>query len=121
MTYTNRRAARDEARKMSNKHTPGPWTVDDDENIMAMDGALAIAVIMLAEDFPCISGDDDGEARERLQIECEANADLIAAAPDLLAALQGLMAFAPAASLTAGPELSAWIAARAAIARATGE
>ena len=55
-------------------HTPGPWTVDAHRNIMATGGLVA---------FPGISAGFDQEA----------NARLIAAAPDLLGALEEVLAY----------------------------
>ena len=97
-------------------HTPGPWTIQTpfapDTISIVVGGPEAFHWKFVAE--------VDSDIRFVSKKQAKANADLIAASPDLLAALQGLLAFVPAASLTAGPELSAWIAARAAIARATG-
>ena len=94
-------------------HTPGPWRIGPSSKIwrtyMQTDGRRVHRPV--GESFDVAGSSDE---------ERDANALLMASAPDILAALQGLMAFVPAASLTAGPELSAWIAARAAIARATG-
>lgn len=50
-------------------HTPAPWRVDAHMNVMHRDGMVA---------FPCISGG----------FPQEANARLIASAPDLLAAVE---------------------------------
>lgn len=76
------------------KHTPGPWRVDTHCNVMHKDAMVA---------FPCISGG----------LNQEANARLIAAAPDLLEALEDIAAYYP----------NSWAedVARAAIAKATGE
>lgn len=66
------------------KHTPGPWTFDGDNpanqgfDVALSDGG-AIATAYYCE---------DGEGRD----EAEANARLIAAAPELLAALKELAA-----------------------------
>ena len=95
-------------------HTPGPWVLD----------GPGTAHITGDEDcYHCING-AEGWLDSKLHLTgfmLDADACLIAAAPDLLAALQGLMQFVPAAVLTAGPgRLSAWMDARAAIARATG-
>jgi hypothetical protein len=54
------------------KHTPGPWRVDSHFNIFYKDAMVA---------FPCISGGLDQKA----------NARLIAAAPELLEALENLL------------------------------
>ena len=61
------------------KHTPGPWEVDKETGeIIARESVLGI--IYGADDFPCCEEDIDEE--------CRANAYLIAAAPDLLEALE---------------------------------
>lgn len=59
------------------KHTPGPWLVDMDANIMA--GELRIGYVTGESE----SGD--------FTVADEANARLIAAAPDMLAILQRLL------------------------------
>ena len=85
--------------------TPAPWT----QERASLANVIMIRGPMRADGTQeAIAAADTANA--------EANATLICAAHGLLAALKGLMAFAPAASLTAGPELSAWVAARAAIA-----
>lgn len=68
-----------------NKHTPGPWFLGESErgrHFRAVDakehGALASVVWLMEDD------DIDGVSSPR----CEANAHLIAAAPDLLDALE---------------------------------
>lgn len=84
---------------MTTTHTPGPWTVDDTEYIDIVAPAGRIA--MLDSDL--------------LTDHCEANARLIAAAPDLLAALQEMLKYAEGFE-----DADHVIDARAAIARATG-
>lgn len=86
-------------------HTPGPWRVDPSyaADVQSGDGALEIACT-----HPEILTDGKAPGFE----ECCANARLIAAAPDLLEALQYLVL------LGGGDCLEP---ARAAIARATGE
>jgi len=93
------------------KHTPGPWRLDAHNNVMHKDGLVA---------FPCISGG----------FPQEANARLIAAAPELLEALQVLMEkcidpkefrYLKAGIGTRAPKGKALLAALAAIAKATGE
>ena len=94
------------------KHTPGPWRVDSHFNIFYKDAMVA---------FPCISGGLDQKA----------NARLIAAAPELLEALQEMFAAERANSFeivgrdTDGHPLNAMGVARknarAAITKATGE
>ncbi len=104
---------------MKNQHTPGPWAADkfsrgDDytpTNCRVTSGKKEIACAFY--------GATDGER--------EANARLIAAAPELLAALEGLLdAYAPRAGETAknnGEEsLHCSVReARAAIAKAKGQ
>lgn len=71
------------------KHTAGPWKVDGGELIAADPddgGAWVIGQVYGADDYPCPEADIDEE--------CKANARLIAAAPDLLAALRALVATA---------------------------
>ena len=89
------------------KHTPGPWTVTADGAgwyiECAPERGHSVAYIMaeIGEEDPDTSDD-----------EKEANARLIAAAPDLLEALQMLLEFP-----NTGPATSA---AREAITKATG-
>lgn len=90
------------------KHTPGPWVVDP---------AVRQGFTVYAPKEGFIVGTQDEEGRYGA-IESEANARLIAAAPDLLEALKELVAAAD--GVNAGP--LTWLAkARAAIAKATGE
>ena len=90
--------------------TPGPWTVHksrttDDVGIIGGGGCLA-------ECFSEIRRKNENAVREQ-----EANAHLIAAAPDLYAALDGLLGLLDAGSLY---EPQAY-AARAALAKARGQ
>ena len=90
-----------------NKHTPGPWTV------------TRVSKSTILKDL-YVSASPERVARVVLPAtansidEYEANARLIAAAPDLLEALKGFMD---------GAEAMGWNTdkARAAIAKATGE
>jgi hypothetical protein len=82
------------------KHTPAPWYIHDDhEDIVTDSCGLRIA---------CIIGDEKAQRA--------IDARLISAAPDLLEAIQGLLNALPSA--TTHPAIKA---ARAAIAKATGE
>lgn len=73
------------------KHTPGPWSVDlETGQIDAADGQATIGTIYGADDYPCL--DDDDEGVQTYHGECRANARLIAAAPDLLVALEHILA-----------------------------
>jgi hypothetical protein len=58
------------------KHTPGPWVAEDNE-IHAAGQMIAVALY---------NGHSDAE-----EAETESNARLMAAAPEMLAALKGLM------------------------------
>ena len=98
-----------------NKHTPGPWNrVKGDRNVYSASGTVCKT--------PAIIGGGSAAAN------WEANARLIAAAPDLLEALEGMleiygvreqhMSREPFASST---EVECCNQARAAIARARGE
>ena len=60
---------------MSEKHTQGPWKVAPDFSIVSEHAYYKIAEI--------VAGDREGE--------CEANASLIAASPDLLKAAQDVL------------------------------
>lgn len=73
------------------KHTAGPWSVTEDGEICAgpVEGSgICIGTLYAAEDYPCLDPEDEAKCDE----EYKANAKLIAAAPDLLAALQSLYA-----------------------------
>lgn len=58
-------------------HTPGPWQVDDGEITAS---GFVLGLVYGTDDCPC----SEDETRE----ECQANAHLIAAAPQLLQACQ---------------------------------
>lgn len=89
---------------MTTTHTPGPWIVESDDGV----------------DFTVLGGKS---SQVRIAVECgERDARLIASAPELLDALQGLIG--SLAKLKSGDYVvgrdSVWLdAARAAIARAT--
>ena len=92
------------------QHTPGPWTAylydSEPASIEAADGDGPIALV----------GTDLYDMEER-----DANARLMAAAPDLLAACEGLLAIARI-SAADGADLNINIRrAEAAIAEATGQ
>lgn len=96
------------------KHTPGPWFIGDDNNAgcEVIAGPVAIPLDRMGR-----SPDAGGEyviSRE----EMIANSRLIAAAPDLLAALERLERLSGSAMATDDPARE-W--ARAAIAKATKE
>lgn len=116
------------SRKKANTtgHTPGPWSVDgcsdnnaEAEVIVADDGRRTIC-------WTANTWDDD-EGEEIVTDEDRANGRLIAAAPELLSALRlaadslrSAIEFAPDEEDSAALQ-EVWSAARAAIAKATGE
>ena len=97
---------------MNAKHTPGPWN--------AIAGKLGFFINRVNQQSIAVTCIDSWQTEE----EHEANARLIAAAPELLAALQ---AFVEQATKVSGfpqayePYVGALVVARAAIARAAGE
>lgn len=104
---------------MASKHTPGPWTWRNGGNHYVLEDAKGEVV---ADD-----GSAYGEYSGWFQGEPSADAVLIAAAPDLLAALQDILPtvermlaarWEPAG--IEAPERRSIEAARAAIAKATG-
>lgn len=102
------------------KHTPGPWAMDDRQAgdcyayVLPESGGILSKICRVD-----ISGDSYGQSI--------ADARLIAAAPDLLEALQALFANMLAQDLaneakrpTEGEFIACMVAANAAIAKATG-
>lgn len=90
-------------------HTPGPWTIDWNVSrldIFSADAATLVATLRRSALSP---GIDD---------TAKANARLIAAAPDMLEALQKLCAIQEYGDVASWA--SEWDEARAAIAKATG-
>lgn len=69
-------------------HTPGPWTNEDFE-ITAEDGSV-ICSVNNVDDFPCIEEDNTENGTKQLIAEFEANARLIADAPDSTLLLRAL-------------------------------
>jgi hypothetical protein len=96
------------------KHTPGPWRAQLHEDFEGQWGVVSTCEIewLIAEAAPHIDGDPD-----------EANARLIAAAPELLEALQALRRIcADTPAVERNPRfVTANSAALAAIAKAKGE
>jgi len=66
----------------SAQHTPGPWTVETTD----LYGAYLILEAAQRHEYPA-----DDDAADAVAAEDDANARLIAAAPDLLAALRELV------------------------------
>lgn len=82
---------------MTSKHTPGPWSVGNGSRVTGF-------TVKIATDELLVGGRG---------LTSEANARLIAAAPELLEALQRLVD-------VVDPESTGWNEAVAAIAKATG-
>ena len=104
-------AAQDEP-KASGVHTPGPWTYRRAK--YPVDGSYdyAIAAKVGGQEF-CIIAEAFGRVADAVWPDAEANARLIAAAPDLLAALKDVVA-------VADRKTDEFDRARAAIAKAEG-
>lgn len=96
---------------MATAYTPGPWEVNEFGLVYALPQDGGDASVLIAD----VVADDQ---RERPTPQEEANGRLIAAAPALLAAVQGLTRWA---HLLGGWEATVWDAAKAAIEAATGE
>jgi hypothetical protein len=100
------------------KHTPGPWVVTECCDYWVMpkylpdpDGFNGIA--------HC--GDISWPDYERKQAEWEANARLIASAPDLLEALERLVSYAGPKGISIEEYDAALLSGRTVIAKARGE
>ena len=117
---------------MSAVHTPGPWTANFDHqqnacaHVRASNGYNEVATVFVASEDGDQKRDENGCWPD--QPVRDANARLIAAAPDMLAALQELLAVTPAVAPAAGMlagiverHRAAIDGARAAIAKATGD
>lgn len=66
------------------KHTPGPWVYED--NAIMAECGVHICTPNTADDFPCVEPGTEPDA----EAECEANARLMAAAPELLDMLNSI-------------------------------
>jgi hypothetical protein len=89
------------------KHTPGPWEAltADQDGIVIVSGPFSVCTV---------------NANEPQEAECLGNARLIAAAPELLAALERLLAWADQA-VSPSSRLPYYAATCAVIAKAKGE
>jgi hypothetical protein len=103
---TGRADALDEGTGRMSTHTPGPWEVEGD------DESLWVTPLDRSTPVICDMVEREGET--------EANAHLIAAAPDLLAACKAFIAADPAEGYS-GAEYSALKLMHAAIAKAEGK
>lgn len=100
-----------------NKHTPGPWTIDRrtgregcNHVIVARGGAVSGCIAFVNTDWP----------HPEQQAEQRANLQLMATAPDLLRALQGVLD-AHSSYHSTGLRQQRWNEARTAIAKALGD
>ena len=99
------------------RHATGPWHIDDARLHETTGQMLGVYVAApsggrICEVFVnCLVNTDD---------KCRANAHLIAAAPDLLKALQGLLSVAEGKTIRPGSDWKLIDAARVAVAKATG-
>lgn len=99
---------------MTEKHTPGPWALDDSEcgdlRLLDLEGRT---LVLVPGCWPDRRDDDDPEA--------VANARLIAAAPDMLELLEDwARVLADGVNLAIQPGSYAHVMLRAAIAKAKG-
>ena len=105
----------------STQHTPGPWYVAEEHpsrnGITTPDSFRHLCVSTPRGDITCFQGYGRGD------IECEANARLITAAPDLLAACQAVLDWARTPGNHGGnPYMMQHVSlAREAVAAATGQ
>ena len=102
MSYTDQ-----DFEKTAASHTSGPWAVLPDRPYEVLDRTASRIAIASAGEMPAGRADN----------VVEANARLIAAAPDLLAALNALAAWA---DHMGGWDSPAWEQAEESIAKATG-
>ena len=100
-----------EGRQMTQKHTPGPWTLSAGRTFDTTSGRFYLSY----------GQDKYGNARFPNFCELDANARLISAAPDLLAALTVLYNSVFSHDATRAERLDALNLASAAIRKATGE
>lgn len=102
---------------MSAKHTPGPWGVRDH---WSDEGCFEVYPTHDGNRPPFGDWPEIVEVGATYEDEAEANARLIAAAPDMLAALLLATKAFDTISVSNGATRDAAAAARAAIAKATG-
>jgi len=110
---------------MKTKHTPGPWTRDGGNISGEWETGEQVTIAITGVTRFC--GDESGGPRDtRMKAENKANARLIAAAPELLAALKNLHALIDTNALIEsynckGKAANAKIMIAAVIAKAEGE
>jgi len=123
---------------MAAKHTPGPWAADAEDMQLGADDIFTVSIwaagpegdrplVATISAFALLSETrgateyvtPDAPSEDKLA-EAKANAHLIAAAPELLAALQELCALEADGMQAAESAIESWERARAALAKATG-
>ena len=108
---------------MTEKHTPGPWRIDKLANVDCGYGRYSGAILS-KEDKPVVIF-DPSESEYAIALDPHSpNARLIAAAPELLAVLQGLVKRIDMVNRGVAESvelISLTQAARALLARATGK
>jgi len=103
------------------QHTPGPWRVGDKTRgrfCVYQDGGYGKGVCVMSNTQKTTADEVAKYGEHGDNLEADANARLIASAPELLAALEG---FHPSKIKSHGEMAWAWETARAAIAKARGE
>lgn len=100
-----------------NKSTPGPWRIDESGNYDGGHGRCSSAIVGKNGEPIVLFDPSDGEYEVALDPK-SANARLIAAAPDLLEALEGMIEGFDVDDRYAS---EAVLKARAALKKATGE
>jgi len=94
------------------KHTPGPWVVDKAPSTLGGNGfTVRAGGALICTAFP-------GASTDRIEPVAELNARLIAAAPEMLEALQGMLVEKPIDEILVYAK-AAKEKARAALAKAT--
>lgn len=107
-------ARQEEQKTMTAQHTPGPWTTYADDNTL-IGPAVSDGKAMIADAIGPLPAHP--QSWRRPIAEVQANARLIAAAPELLEALRAVLVKLEGQH----PDLMECAEARAAIAKATGE
>ena len=104
---------------ISGAHTPGPWAIVDRDDSLVIQTESQAKTKYGASRYACLGGFDRHDDKQ--YAEAKANARLIAAAPDLLEALQDLFIDCMACDYNDGFNTSPLAKkVRAAIAKATG-
>ncbi len=99
------------------KHTPGPWVIVDRDDSIVVQTESPSKTKYGASRYACLGGFNRHDPQQ--YEEAKSNAHLIAAAPDLLAALQEMMEYA--GIIEERCDSVATNMARRAIAKATGD